>query len=302
MGFRGTCDNYLFGPTRNPFDTSKNSGGSSGGSAAAVADGLVPFAEGTDGGGSIRIPAAWCGIVRVQAVVGSGADGACGPTPSPAPTRSSPRARSPAPSPTPRWCCRRSPATTRATRTASPDTPDLRGRAATATCDGKRVAYSPDFGVYAGRPTRRRPWSPTRCGRSRTPGATVEHVDIALPYSQRELSDLWSPPDLAAQHRHDRGLQGRRSRSHRRAPRLVPARVPRVDRGRLPATRSTTSSATSRCARSCSDAVQGVVDDYDFLVTPTVSAVQVDNADRRQHGRPARGRRRARSIRSSGGA
>ena len=60
MGLRGTCDNYLFGPTRNPFDTRKNSGGSSGGSAAAVADGLVPFAEGTDAGGSIRIPAAWC--------------------------------------------------------------------------------------------------------------------------------------------------------------------------------------------------------------------------------------------------
>ena len=61
MGFRGTCDNYLFGPSRNPFDTSLNAGGSSGGSAAAVADGLVPFAEGTDAGGSIRIPAAWCG-------------------------------------------------------------------------------------------------------------------------------------------------------------------------------------------------------------------------------------------------
>ncbi len=58
MGLRGTCDNYLFGPSRNPFDTRKNAGGSSGGSAAAVADGLVPFAEGTDAGGSIRIPAA----------------------------------------------------------------------------------------------------------------------------------------------------------------------------------------------------------------------------------------------------
>ena len=53
MGFRGTCDNYLFGPTRNPFNTKKNSGGSSGGSSAAVADGLLPLAEGTDGGGSI---------------------------------------------------------------------------------------------------------------------------------------------------------------------------------------------------------------------------------------------------------
>src|ERR1700689_4181115 len=70
MGLRGTCDNYLFGPTRNPFDTPKNSGGSSGGSAAAVADGLVPFAEGTDAGGSIRIPAAWCNVVGFKASFG----------------------------------------------------------------------------------------------------------------------------------------------------------------------------------------------------------------------------------------
>lgn len=66
MGFRGTCDNPLFGATRNPFDVQRNSGGSSGGSAAAVADGLVPFAEGTDGGGSIRIPSAWCGTFGFQ--------------------------------------------------------------------------------------------------------------------------------------------------------------------------------------------------------------------------------------------
>ena len=67
MGFRGTCDNPLFGPTKNPFDLSKNSGGSSGGGAAAVADGLVPIAEGTDGGGSIRIPASWSGVFGYQA-------------------------------------------------------------------------------------------------------------------------------------------------------------------------------------------------------------------------------------------
>ena len=66
MGFRATCDNPTFGPTRNPFDFAMNSGGSSGGSAAAVADGLVPFAEGTDGGGSIRIPAAWCNTFGFQ--------------------------------------------------------------------------------------------------------------------------------------------------------------------------------------------------------------------------------------------
>jgi len=70
MGFRGTCDNYLFGPTRNPFNLAKNTGGSSGGSAAAVADGLLPFAEGTDAGGSIRIPAAWCGVYGYKASFG----------------------------------------------------------------------------------------------------------------------------------------------------------------------------------------------------------------------------------------
>ena len=70
MGFRGTCDNYLFGPSCNPFDVSRNTGGSSGGSAAAVADGLLPVAEGTDGGGSIRIPAAWCGLYGFKASFG----------------------------------------------------------------------------------------------------------------------------------------------------------------------------------------------------------------------------------------
>jgi amidase/aspartyl-tRNA(Asn)/glutamyl-tRNA(Gln) amidotransferase subunit A len=70
MGFCGCADNPLFGPTSTPFRIGKNSGGSSGGSAAAVADGLVPFAEGTDGGGSIRIPAAWCGVFGYKASFG----------------------------------------------------------------------------------------------------------------------------------------------------------------------------------------------------------------------------------------
>lgn len=61
FGFRGTCDNKMYGPTCSPYNTECNSGGSSGGSGAAVGGGLVPIAEGGDAGGSIRIPAAWCG-------------------------------------------------------------------------------------------------------------------------------------------------------------------------------------------------------------------------------------------------
>lgn len=64
-----TC-NPCFGPTRNPWDLSRIAGGSSGGSAASVAAGLVDFALGTDSGGSIRVPAAMCGVVGFRPSAG----------------------------------------------------------------------------------------------------------------------------------------------------------------------------------------------------------------------------------------
>ena len=66
FGLTAYSENRIAPPSRNPHALSRSSGGSTGGSAAAVAAGLVPFAPGSDGGGSVRIPAAACGLVGLK--------------------------------------------------------------------------------------------------------------------------------------------------------------------------------------------------------------------------------------------
>lgn len=66
FGHKAVTENPLFGITRNPWNLERTPGGSSGGAAAAVASGLGPLALGTDGGGSVRIPAAFCGVYGLK--------------------------------------------------------------------------------------------------------------------------------------------------------------------------------------------------------------------------------------------
>jgi aspartyl-tRNA(Asn)/glutamyl-tRNA(Gln) amidotransferase subunit A len=79
LGWKGDTVNNLFGATYNPWSMERSPGGSSGGSAAAVAAGLVPMATGSDGGGSIRIPSALCGLSGMKTSLGRVPNGGSAP-------------------------------------------------------------------------------------------------------------------------------------------------------------------------------------------------------------------------------
>ncbi len=70
FGLSSYSENFVAAPSRNPLDPARSSGGSSGGQAAAVAAGMIPFGPGSDGGGSVRIPAAACGLVGLKPSLG----------------------------------------------------------------------------------------------------------------------------------------------------------------------------------------------------------------------------------------
>jgi amidase/aspartyl-tRNA(Asn)/glutamyl-tRNA(Gln) amidotransferase subunit A len=274
LGLRAVTDNALFGPTRNPFDTARNSGGSSGGGAAAVADGLVTFAEGTDAGGSIRIPAAWCGVYgykgswgRVPFVVRP--DGFGGTSPflfEGMLTRSV------------------ADAALGMTALAGPDPRDpfsARDEVDFAAAlgrgvEGMRIAYSPDLDVF---PVDRRVAASVARGvrALEEAGAHVEEVRLGLRHDARELTDLWFRLVMPITAAAVQGLaaQGIDLRGELRDD--LPAEVHRW----LDATDRMTALDLVRdgaMRTEVFDAVQGVLADHDLLVSPTAGCLPVLNA------------------------
>jgi amidase len=277
MGFRGTCDNYLFGPSRNPFDLTKNTGGSSGGSAAAVADGLMPLAEGTDAGGSIRIPASWCGVYGYKASFGR------------LPFLARPNAFGVADSP----FLFEGPITrtvedaalaltvlagydSRDVFSLTEPAPDFIG-ATRRSIRGLRIAYSPNLDVF---PVESRVADVVaKAVRAfEEAGAHVEEVKLGIKRSQGELSDVWSRlymllnlqaletykqagVDLLGDHRADFPPEYLRWVEECQ-------RMSGSDFFRDQAIRT-----------EIYESFQNVLETYDLLVTPTLACMPVDNAN-----------------------
>jgi amidase/aspartyl-tRNA(Asn)/glutamyl-tRNA(Gln) amidotransferase subunit A len=278
LDHQATTDNPLRGPTGNPFDPSRNVGGSSGGSAAAVAAGLVPVAHGKDAGGSLRIPAAWCGVYaflptfgRVPAVTRpDGFADDLGVRSSHGPIARTVRdaallldvlaghdPRDPSSVPT--------------------ETGSFRD-ALDRPVDGLRVAYTPDYGTFpveAGI----RAVVDDAVGAFERAGATVERVAVDLGYTHTELTETWLSlvgANLAAMadwltEAEGLDLLG----DHREV--MTEGLVDLLESGR-----ETTASEYLRhhvVRTAVHDALADVFEDYDLLVGPTVCHPPVENAD-----------------------
>ncbi|MEP0321505.1 amidase [Bauldia litoralis] len=275
LGFRGTCDNTLFGPTSTPFKVGYNSGGSSGGSGAMVGDGMLPFAEGTDGGGSIRIPAAWCGAFGYKSSYGRVA------------SMSRTNAFSgTSPFVTEGIIARRVEDAALATTAIAgydhrdpfslDESVDFTG-ALNTDIRGWKIGYSRDFGIF--------PVDPAvlevvdaAVKAFEDAGAIVEEVDPGFGYSQSELSDVWcrfSGLNAIGAFEAYKAMGYDILKDH---PDDVPPEVhewDRIARTLTPLDKHNDQIIQTRIFL----AMQAMLAKYRIVVTPTLAAMQVKNAD-----------------------
>lgn len=276
MGHKGTTDNRLFGPTSTPFALDRNAGGSSGGSAAAVADGLVPIAQGSDGGGSVRIPAAWSGVFGFKATYGRVAqairpDGFLSHTPT---IHAGPLTRTVEDAalmldvmtgPDPR------------DPLSVPEEPHDFQAAVRRGVDGMRIAYSPDFDIF---PVDERVESVVddAVHAFENAGATVEEVSLGLTHDQMELADLWIREigmlyHSAVEGFKDQGLDLLGEHRNDLTPEFADLLEETRDQSIIDYKRD------EHLRTEVYDAVQDVftVEEYDLLVTPTLAVPPVKN-------------------------
>jgi Asp-tRNA(Asn)/Glu-tRNA(Gln) amidotransferase A subunit family amidase len=276
FGHKGVTDNFLFGPTSTPFAPGKNAGGSSGGSAAAVADGLCAVALGSDGGGSIRIPASFCGVYGFKASFGrvasaSRPDAFLSHTPF---IHFGPLARtvrdaafvlSVMAGPHPR------------DPFSLPDDGADFVAATRRSAEGLKVAYSSDLGIF---PVDRRVREIVgeAVQAFEEAGALVKEVEVGIRRSQWELCELWMRQigvlnaevlegmkaagiDLLGEHRGE----------------LTPQYVGLVESAHGMSALEYKLDDVVRTE--VFDAVQNVFEEYDVFVTPTLAVLPFDNAD-----------------------
>ena len=271
MGFRGTCDNPLFGASRNPFDVTRNTGGSSGGCSAAVADGLLTFAEGTDGGGSIRIPASWCGIYGLKQSFGriphiarpnawTGVDPYLFEGPLTRTVEDAALVLTALAGHDPR-------------DPFSLDDPQDFTGAVRRSIAGMRIAYTPDYDVFPVDP-RVASVVASAVRAFEEAGAHVEEVELGITRDQRELSDLWCrlimPINVA-------GIEALKAGGIEFTDDDLPAGYRKwLEVGyRLTAL----DIANDQVMRTeVLDAFNGVLSSYDLIVGPTLCALPVENA------------------------
>lgn len=278
FGHKGITDNRLFGPTSTPYAPGKNAGGSSGGSAAAVADGMAALAQGSDGGGSIRIPAAWCNLVGFKASYGRVAqavrpDAFLSHTPF---IHAGPLARTV------------DDAALMLAVISGPDPGDPLSMpdegvdflgAPRRGVSGLRVGYSPDFGAFPLDP-RVRAVVDEAVRAFETAGAAVERAAIDLGSPQGELSEVWLREigmlyAGTVQAMKDQGID------------LLGAHRDELD--------APFAELVERCGElgildykrdelvrtTVYDAIEDALADHDVLVTATLATPPVDNADDR---------------------
>ena len=283
FGFRGTCDNYLYGPSKNPFDLSKNTGGSSGGSAGAVAAGLLPLCEGTDGGGSIRIPSSWCGVYgykpafgRVPLVTRPEAFGGTIPYIFEGPITRTVEDAALAMSVLAGYDSR--------------DPYSIAGEldfmaALRASVAGKKIAYTRDYGIF---PVDRRVVAVVdkAVAAFEEAGAHVEEVEVGIRRSQQELSDVWcrfvAPKQVAALESFKRdGIDLVRDHHDDFPPEFW--HWDAIGR-KLTVTEFI---ADQEIRSEVFDALRNVLERYDLLLSPTLACLPVDNATDRNTVGPA---------------